>query len=336
MLIANTTSGSLGTFTIDSQSHPLQTPPSSTKYPNYNFRLLTESFPSSGTHSLEIAASEAGAFFLDYLLIQTENAFITETAPSSSDGGASSSDGGAPTSGSKTNIGAAVGGAVGGIAALTFICLAVGIFLRRKRRSRVYSMRDRSTMREVTGVLASETRSVPLAQFDTRDSPRPAIGINTRREYSLVLLSDPLVDYIFFLDDTVSGNTSYTTTPTPFTQPQTSNSETTGSSIAPNKISGRSGLGNADGYNRVHPGSPELSDSTQESRTGSYAPAAAAVHRHGEGADIQAQPSVTSAPATSRSRPVRVAQDSGLRGLEEEDGGSLEETETLPPQYTRE
>jgi hypothetical protein len=82
MLLADT-SGSLGTFTLDgASSSPLTVPDTGSDYPIYNFELLTAVPASEGSHTLEITAGVASAFYLDYILLETGSAFVTESMPS--------------------------------------------------------------------------------------------------------------------------------------------------------------------------------------------------------------------------------------------------------------
>lgn len=88
MLLSNTSSGSLGTYTIDGQSNTTLMAPTSGSYPFYNNKLLRATLLVPDTpHTLEIAAAEADAFYLDYIILQTPNAFVTSTEASAANSG---------------------------------------------------------------------------------------------------------------------------------------------------------------------------------------------------------------------------------------------------------
>lgn len=140
VILSTPTSTSLGTFAINSQVYTLSVPPpSTTSYPVVDFELLTASnLDRSVYNTLEITASGEGAFYLDYLLLDSDVAFISESVPSVCGGSVGSDDdnfgGGDNDSGGgerKHGVGAVVGGV---FAALAAMGLVVWILVRRSRR----------------------------------------------------------------------------------------------------------------------------------------------------------------------------------------------------------
>lgn len=109
-------------------------------------------------------AEDANAFYLDYLLLQTGNAFVTELSGTSGSGsvnngssggsgdGSSGSntgdDGNSGSSGTNvgTNVGAIAGGVVGGVVALAAIGLAIFLWLRRRRDKNEYPSKGQFDM----------------------------------------------------------------------------------------------------------------------------------------------------------------------------------------------
>lgn len=170
MLLSNTTSGSLGTYTLDSSSSSqLITPPPGSSYPIYNFEILTATPSSADSHTLEIKAEDANAFYLDYVLLQTGSAFVTNTettgsGSSGSDSGSNSGSGGGSSSGSDggdndgdnnsgggsrgTNVSAIAGGVVGGVVALAAISLVIFFWLRRRRDRREFASKGQFDIAE--------------------------------------------------------------------------------------------------------------------------------------------------------------------------------------------
>lgn len=160
MLISNPTSGFIGTYTIDRQAPRSLNVPSTT--PSYNFMLLSEDIITSGdSHILTISAAEANAFYLDYVLLGAESAYVTCNSSETTTAGAStttgpgivptqsstpgitptqsSASGIVPTqsstqssNGTGHNIGAIAGGVVAGTMVLVAVVLVV-IFCARRR-----------------------------------------------------------------------------------------------------------------------------------------------------------------------------------------------------------
>lgn len=96
MLLQNASSGVLGSWTLDGQSNTTITAPTSGSFPFYNQELLDASnLDPDSYHNLSIVVSEAGAFYLDYILLQATSAFV---ASSDSRVGASSTTGSPDTS----------------------------------------------------------------------------------------------------------------------------------------------------------------------------------------------------------------------------------------------
>lgn len=138
----STSSGQLGTFSIDGQgSSPLQVP---TTYPAYLWQLMTETIPDpQNSHILTITASQENSFFLDYILLETNSAFVASGTLSSdpSVGSASaittipsSQTATAPGAQSKhENVGGIVGGVVGGAVFVALVGFVMVFILRRGR-----------------------------------------------------------------------------------------------------------------------------------------------------------------------------------------------------------
>jgi hypothetical protein len=188
MLISNTSSGSLGTYSLDgASSSPLIVPGAGTGYPIYNFELLTAVPASEGPHTLEITASSASAFYLDYILLETRIAFVTEVLSSSGAGsGSRSGGGGNGTTGGdggdggitggggggstrSANVGTIAGGVVGGVVVLVAIGLAIFFWMRRRQR-RTYNTRG-------TLDLAAEDRYTSVGGYDDAQARGQGQGV---------------------------------------------------------------------------------------------------------------------------------------------------------------
>ncbi|EIM84160.1 uncharacterized protein STEHIDRAFT_159753 [Stereum hirsutum FP-91666 SS1] len=141
MLLQNTSSGQLGTYTIDDQtSSPLEVPSPASSYPIYLYQLLTATIEDPhAPHVLTITAFEGNAFFLDYILLQTGSAFVTSASLNSVPPAPNTTQEPDPVLTTlaaprkKSDAGAIAGGVVGGVLALCLVGLAV-IFLLRRRR----------------------------------------------------------------------------------------------------------------------------------------------------------------------------------------------------------
>lgn len=135
VVISTPTSGSLGTYTINSQTATLSALPSSSsgvEYPLVDFDMLTASVDPSAHNTLQITAGGSGAFYLDYLLLDADKAFISESVPNICNGSVRSSDGQGGRGGKHT--GAIAGGVLGAVVALIVIGGVAWILVRRNRR----------------------------------------------------------------------------------------------------------------------------------------------------------------------------------------------------------
>ncbi|KAJ6535399.1 hypothetical protein DFH09DRAFT_1091734 [Mycena vulgaris] len=124
----------------------VQMPINGTDYSNGvpNFKFIAQTFNQVGTHSLVITPLIPGAFFLDYIIVQSPTAFFPRKAaiadpPSStsstSNAGPSSSSIGPSSNSNRAGLQA---GPIAGIAA-GCVCLAISLawfFLHRRRRRR--------------------------------------------------------------------------------------------------------------------------------------------------------------------------------------------------------
>lgn len=133
-MLTSVTGLSLGTYTFDNTSRSLNAPPIGYTNPTLNFMLLNVTIPQAQVgdyHTLEIQAGSAGAFYLDYLLLDSGSAFVRHDISNPSLGSNSTADGSSRTKG--TDVGAIAGGVVGGVVALAVIGLAIFLWLRRGR-----------------------------------------------------------------------------------------------------------------------------------------------------------------------------------------------------------
>jgi hypothetical protein len=206
MLLSNTF-GSLGTFSLDGESpSPFKVPNTSSSLPIYNFELLTAVLASDGSHTLEITAGAAGSFYLDYILLETGSAFVTDLVSSSGSGsesgsgngsgegfnggngggtagGGSGSGGDSDSSGGggsgnsvgsgnrkigSANVGAITGGVVGGVVALATIGLVIFFWSRRRQRRQMYEVKDTFTI----GLAAEARHHSAEAYSDARRQKR--------------------------------------------------------------------------------------------------------------------------------------------------------------------
>lgn len=345
-MLVNQPSSSLGSYTIDGISSPLLAPPtSSDSYPMYNFKLLTDNMipSSSGSepHTLVITAAEPTAFFLDYILLETGNAFVTsfDSDRSGSSGGGSGASpdtlsGGSGNSGGggSTPIGAIVGGVVGGVVVLAAIGLAI-LFCLRRRRGR--------GPRPITFDMAAEEMYVSDKLQDGYEGNHgtavvKGIGPMRQRIYSRKFLSRiirsallcsflPLIHHDFILlDETFSENPFLD--PSPFDPSGTVSNPNTfhaTSSIIPV----RDGYDNSNaGGNRTVAGSSSnaLSLQLQSRKLDNYA--------HTPPSNSGLSP-IRARRGTRTGGSVIVESDSGLRGFEE-DNEVRKESVRLPPRYT--
>lgn len=133
----------LGWFSIDDgATNPLfPAPQNSTEYPVYNFQLFNTTVdPTSGVpHKLTITANGYNSFLLDYILLESSNAFIRsldgENPSSTTSGSNATPSSGSHAGGKGTNVGAVAGGVIGGIILLAIIGVVVFLRLRHRRES---------------------------------------------------------------------------------------------------------------------------------------------------------------------------------------------------------
>lgn len=139
MLLGNTSTGSLGTSTIDGSTNSSLVIPTSGSYPFYNYLLASASnLDPESPHTLEITASEGGAFYLDYIILQTTTAFVT--IPNSNLAGTEPAT---PTTSGKSSGGKTStihGGIIAAIVVVVVLAIViaggVSLLLWRWRRSR--------------------------------------------------------------------------------------------------------------------------------------------------------------------------------------------------------
>lgn len=135
LLTMKPTTSSLGSYSLDGIS-ALITLPTSSSYPMYNYQLFTTTASSFESHTLEITAAEAGVFYLDYILLETETAFVASSdalsGSTSGESGTSTTTGVGHSGSEGTNVGAIAGGVVGGLSILVLIGVAVFWYRRRK------------------------------------------------------------------------------------------------------------------------------------------------------------------------------------------------------------
>lgn len=132
----------------------MKVPSDPSSYPVYHFELFSANPTLGDSHTLDITADAANAFYLDYVLLQTDSAFITSVGCVDGCGGGGSSSSftaisavssqtqtvGGDANAHRTSVGTIAGGAVGGIVALAAVSFAVFVLLRKKRRSATISI----------------------------------------------------------------------------------------------------------------------------------------------------------------------------------------------------
>lgn len=134
--------GGLGWFSIDDGvNYPLSTgPPNSSTYPSENFQLFNTTVNSTSdvSHKLTISAGAYNSFLLDYILLESSNAFISHVdgadVSSTSVGPGDTSSFGSHDGKKALNVGALGGGVVGGAILATAIVVGLFLALRRRRR----------------------------------------------------------------------------------------------------------------------------------------------------------------------------------------------------------
>lgn len=184
VVISTPTSNSLGTYTINSQTSTISGPSSSvTQYPVVDFGLLTASnLDPSVYNTLEITAGGASVFYLDYLLLDADQAFISESVPSICDGpvggdgrfdsGGGGGDGGQPEGHVSNGVGAITGGVVGAVVGLAIFGFVVWTLTRRWKRQRMVMVRPSVTERGDNGA------SFTPMMLPHHDHPVSARGAN--------------------------------------------------------------------------------------------------------------------------------------------------------------
>lgn len=337
MLIANTSSGSLGSYTLDGSPSQLITPSSGSAYPIYNFEILTATPSSGDSHTLEIQAKDANAFYLDYVLLQTGNAFVTELATTSGSGSGSSggtgnggsSGGGGGSTGSDngdggssgTNVGAIAGGVVGGVVALAAIGLAIFFWLRRRRDKNGYASKGRFDV-------AAEDRYAPTEGYSDVHGYEDGEGQGQGMPMGMYQRQRAQSNYTTtatpFLPNLSPSTPSFSPSPSTSADPINPNipsADNSGYISASNAISSQTRK--LDMYTHTgpvpatasSPVSPPNTHIADRPRSGSEVSSSAV------GASLGASTGIGSVP-------VLLERDSGLRGFEE--------PVRLPPQYTPE
>lgn len=207
MLLQNTSSGQLGTYTIDDQtSSPLEVPSPASSYPLYLYQLLTATIEDPhAPHVLTITAFEGNAFFLDYILLQTGSAFVTSASLNSVPPAPNTTQEPDPVLTTlaaprkKTDAGAIAGGVVGGFLALSLVGLAV-IFLLRRRRMHNPKWTDISVEERYSSAMQEQAprQSISSGSFLRSGT----LHFNIHNRLGFLSFSSCVIDY--------------TTTPTPF------------------------------------------------------------------------------------------------------------------------
>lgn len=346
MLIANTSSGSLGSYTLDGSPSQLITPSSGTAYPIYNFEILTATPSSGDSHTLEIQAEDANAFYLDYVLLQTGNAFVTElvavsgSGSNSSDGSGNggSSGSGSGSSGSNngdeggssggngggssgTNVGAIAGGVVGGVVALAAIGLAIFFWLRRRRDKNGYASKGRFDVAAEDRYAHTEGYSDVHGYEDGEGQGQGMpMGMYQRQraQSNYTTTATPFIPNLS--PNTPSFSPSPSTSADPL-NPNIPSTDNSGYISANNAISSQSRK--LDMYTHAGPVPATASTSI-------FPPNTHLADRPRSGSEVSSSAVGASLGASTGigSTPVLLERDSGLRGFEE--------PVRLPPQYTPE
>lgn len=136
-MILNSVS-TLGTYAIDGVTANMSVP---TTFPAYNYELFTANPTTGESHTLEITAADANTFYLDYVLMKSDSAFISSPSLTGNGGNGGGNNHEKTDNSRHLGVGAIVGISIGGLVFLSFL-LASFFVLRRRRRSETENTSD--------------------------------------------------------------------------------------------------------------------------------------------------------------------------------------------------
>lgn len=178
MLLSNTSSGALGSYTIDGLGNTSLSYPINGTYPFYNYKLMDATILDPNTaHNLEVVASEGQAFYIDYIILRSPTAFVTSSRSLA-----------AGSNGSSSHKGAIAAGVVVGVL-LSVGAVLIFLFLRRRRQTR---RRDREGRLMGDDVLSSATEQLGVEGESDALEQGGSVETHTERSKCSITLNFPL------------------------------------------------------------------------------------------------------------------------------------------------